>query len=163
MNKKMLRRIAAFLIALVIVAGTMLTAYAESSQYVPYESYTYWDDISGTGRKLVYNRPMYEVKDSYNAKDFGVEYITELVDVCTDKNGNIYLLDCGAAGVEAQIIVLDQEYNLIKVISSVTRGEEVLSFIGAQNVYVHSDSTLYLCDTENQRVLNFDIDGNYID
>ena len=163
MNKKMLRRIAAFLLALVIVAGTMLTAYAESSQYVPYESYTYWDDISGTGRKLVYNRPMYEVKDVYNANDFGLEKITELVDVCTDKNGNTYLLDCGASGVNAQIIILDQEYNLIKVITSVKRGEEELSFIGAQNLYVHGDSTLYLCDTENQRVINFDIEGNYID
>ncbi len=163
MNKKMLRRIVALVIAVIIVAGTMLTAFAESSQYAPYESYTYWDDISGTGRKLVYNRPMYEVKDVYNAKDFGVEKITELVDVCTDKQGNTYLLDCGSSSEQAQIIVLDDKYNLKKVITSVKRDEEELTFVGAQNIYVHSDTTLYLCDTENQRVLNFDIDGNYID
>ena len=163
MTKKLLRRIAVFVLALVIVAGTMLTAYAESSQYVPYESYTYWDDISGLGRKLVYNRPMYEVKDVFNAKDFKIAEITELIDVCTDRKGNVYLLDCGSNETAARIIILDSEYNLIKEISAVTKGEEKLTFTGAHNVYAHTDGTLYLCDTENARVINLDMDGNYID
>ena len=58
MTKSMLRRIAALIFAVIIVAGTMLTATAQTSQYVPYENYTYWEDITGVGRKLVYNRPM---------------------------------------------------------------------------------------------------------
>jgi hypothetical protein len=144
MTKKLLRRIAVFVLALVIVAGTMLTAYAESSQYVPYESYTYWDDISGAGSKLVYNRPMYETANVLNAKDIGVENITELVDVCTDKNGNIYLLDTGSTENTAKIILLDSEYKLIKEIDGVIRGEEKLTFTGAVNIYVHTDNTIYM-------------------
>lgn len=183
MTKKMLRRIVAFILALVIVAGTMLTAYAESSQYAPYESYTYWDDISGLGRKLVYNRPMYEVKEVYNAKSLGVGTITKLVDVCTDRSGNVYLLDTGSTEAGAKIIVLDSDYKLVKQIFAVTKNsadvvidagenteetlftedENILTFAGASNIYVHIDGTIYLCDTEKKRVLNFDIDGKYID
>ena len=51
MTKSMLRRIAALIFAVIIVAGTMLTATAQTSQYVPYENYTYWEDITGVGRK----------------------------------------------------------------------------------------------------------------
>lgn len=204
MTKKMLRRIIATALALIIVAGTMLTAYAETSQYVPFESYTYWDNISGAGRKLVHNRPMYEVEKVYNAKDLGVAPITELVDVCTDLDGNVYLLDTGSSEAPARIIVLDSEYKFVKEIVAVTKnggdvvnegvaaaaetakdGEDAeaaegdteeeekaeepagdpntLTFRGARNIYVHSDRTIYLCDTENKRVLNFDLSGNYID
>ena len=105
MTKKMLRRIVAVIFAMIIVAGTMLTAFADSSQYVSYESYTYWDNISGSGRKLVYNRPMFETKNVYSTSEIGTDpatgkvadgfSITELVDVCTDPDGNIYLLDYG--------------------------------------------------------------------
>ena len=59
MTKKIVRRLAAVLLAVLIVAGTMVTAFAETSQDVPYENYTYGEDITGAGRKLVYNRPMY--------------------------------------------------------------------------------------------------------
>ena len=209
MTKKMLRRIIATVLALIIVAGTMLTAYAETSQYVPFESYTYWDNISGSGRKLVYNRPMYEVESVYTAKDFGIGTLTELIDVCTDREGNIYLLDTGSSENPARIIVLDSNYTFIKEITAVTKngsdvvntpeeaaaaaavpvvaeepaedGSEegdaeadaeaqqpaedpnVIKFQGARSLYVHVDGTIYLCDTEHARVLNFDKDGNYID
>lgn len=205
MTKKMLRRIIVTILAMVIVAGTMLTAYAETSQYVPFESYTYWDNISGAGRKSVYNRPMYEVEDVYTAKDLGVGTITELVDVCTDRQGNIYLLDAGSADAPARIIILDPDYKFVKEINAVykngadvvTDSSEIaaaavrtvaenespvegetaeesetpakpadpntLTFRGPKNVYVHIDGTIYLCDTDNKRVLNFDINGQYID
>lgn len=187
MTKKMLRRIAAVLLAVFVLAGTMLTAFAETSQYVPYESYTYWDNITGAGRKLVYNRPMYETEDVLDASDIGIDSITELVDVCTDKDGNVYLLDTGSTEVNAKIVMLDADYKLIKELHAVykdtgaaeaapeegseTEGEpataaetrEELTFTGARNIYVHSDKTLYICDTENKRVLQCDLDGNYID
>lgn len=164
MTKKLLRRIAAVILTVILVAGTMLTAFAaESSQYVPYESYTYWDDITGSGRKLVYNRPMYETEIVLDAADMGVESIIELVDICTDNDGNIYLLDTGSNDSSAKIIILDANYKLVREIKAVSRGEEALVFTGASNIYVHTDKTLYICDTERARVLQCDLDGNYID
>ena len=163
MTKKVLRRLAAIVLAAIIVAGTMLTAFAETSQYVPYENYTYWEDIAGGQRKLVYNRPMYNVQSVISGTELGVEAITELTDVCIDKQGNVYLLDKGSPDASAKIIILDASYKYIKEISSVTKGEEALDFTGSSNIYVHTDGSIFICDTQQARVLKSDNDGNYID
>lgn len=47
-------------LSVAVLSGAVFTAAAESAQQVPYESYTYWEGISGSERKAVYNRPMYE-------------------------------------------------------------------------------------------------------
>ena len=167
MTKKVLRRMLAVLLAVMVVAGTMVTAFAETSQYVPYENYTYWEDITGSGRKLVYNRPMYNTQFVLSNSDIGIDAFIELVDVCTDKNENVYLLDKGSPDVSAKIVVLDASYKFVKEISKVYKEVdgtvEELDFTGAYNVYVHSDSTIYICDTEHSRVLKCDNDGRYID
>lgn len=174
MIKKMLTRIAVCAMAVLILAGSVLTAAAESSQYVPYESYTYWNSIMGTERKRVNNRSMIETEYVLDANSIGVDTITALNDVCTDKDGYVYLLDAGMEGVPAKIIVLDSNYKLFKQINCVY-GEEIIaegadtptreeiSFIGATNVYVHTDKTLYIADTQGRRVLHTDIDGNLLD
>ena len=172
MTKKVLRLIAAVLLSAIIVAGTMVTAFAETSQYVPYENYTYWEDITGSGRKLVYNRPMYNTQFVLSNVELGIEAFTELVDVCIDKNGNIYLLDTGSPDVSAKIVVLDANYKYVKQISKVykettaedgTVGTEELDFTGAYNIYVHTDGCIYICDTTHARVLKCDGEGRYID
>ncbi|MBQ1187119.1 MAG: YIP1 family protein [Clostridia bacterium] len=172
MTKKVLRLIAAVLLSAIIVAGTMVTAFAETSQYVPYENYTYWEDITGSGRKLVYNRPMYNTQFVLSNVELGIEAFTELVDVCTDKNENIYLLDTGSPDVSAKIVVLDANYKYVKQISKVykettaedgTVGTEELDFTGAYNIYVHTDGCIYICDTTHARVLKCDGEGRYID
>lgn len=174
MIKKMLTRIAVFAMAVLILAGSVLTVAAESSQYVPYESYTYWDSIMGSSRKKVYNRPMIETEYVLNANSIGVETITELNDVCTDKDGYIYLLDAGMEGVPAKIIILDSNYKLYKQIDYVygdfvaaegaeSPQREQISFIGASSIYVHTDKTLYISDTQGHRVLHTDLDGNLLD
>lgn len=169
MIKKMLRRIVAVVLAVIMLTAVVLPACAETSQYVPYESYTYWDDISGAARKLVYNRPMYETENVFDAKALGIPALTELVDVCVDIEGNVYLLDTGGEGIAARVIMLDPSYKFIKEFSTVygatkeDGSREEMSFSGASDVYVHTDKTVYICDTNNQRVLQCDLDGNYID
>lgn len=140
----------------VICSLLSVTAFAESSEYVPYENYTYWEDISGSGRKLVQNKPMYTVTTSYNAKTLGIKEFGELNDICV-ANGYIYLLDSNS-----RIVVLDTNYSYVKEIAKI-KGAEEFDYTGAQNVYVHSDNSIYICDTDNKRVLHADNDGNYID
>ena len=157
MKNKFFRRIVALTLAVIMLAGGMISVSAATTQYVPYESYTYWDDISGVGRKLVYNRQMYETTDVITHTTLGIEAFTNLVDVCTDNKGYTYLLDG-----ESRIVVLDENYGFVKEITSVI-GEEELSFVGAKNIFVHTDYTIYICDTENKRVLHCDADGNHLD
>ena len=156
MKNRIIKKIIALIMFTVIVCLLSVTAYAESSEYVPYENYTYWEDISGSGRKLVQNKPMYTAKTSYTAKTLGIEDFGELNDICV-ANGYIYLLDSNC-----RIVVLDSNYKYVKQITKI-KGNEEYDYTGAVNVYVHSDSTIYICDIDNKRVLHCDNDGNYID
>ncbi len=156
MKNRIFKRLFALIMIAVICCLLPITVFAESSEYVPYENYTYWEDISGNGRKLVQNKPMYSATTSYTAKTLGIESFGELCDVCV-ANGYIYLLDSNS-----RIVVLDTNYNYVKEIAQI-KGAEMYDYTGAQNVYVHTDGSIYICDTDNKRVLHCDNDGNYID
>lgn len=157
MSKRAIWRRILLLLLAVMNLGMGMTVSAESSQYVPYESYTYWSDISGSERKAVYNRPMYETARVLDAADIGTDPFTELRDVCVDDAGYVYLLDA-----DSRIVVLDEQYRLVNEITSV-RGEEEYQFTGASDIFVHKDGTLYISDTENKRVLHCDKNGTYME
>lgn len=157
MSKKMFRRIVLLFLTVAMCMGMGITAFAETSQYVPYESYTYWSDISGSGRKAVYNRPMYETERLLDASSMGVEAFEEVKDICVDDKEYVYLLD-----KESRIVILDEQYRFVNEITTVA-GEEDYKFVDANDIFVHRDGTIYISDTENRRVLHCDENGTYID
>lgn len=157
MIKKIFQHVIGLSLVVIIIAGMTMTASAENSQYVPYESYTYWSSISGSGRKAVYNRPMYETENVLDASTIGVEEFSELIDVCVDNNEFVYLLD-----KESRIVILNNKYQFVKEITNVT-GDESYEFVGANDIFVNTDGTIYISDTENKRVLHCDTNGTYID
>lgn len=157
MSKKMFQRILFLFLTVTMCAGRSITAVAATSQYVPYESYTYWSDISGSGRKAVCNRPMYETESVMDASTMGVEDFSEMKDICVDEKEYVYLLD-----KESRIVILDEQYHLVKEITAVI-GKENYEFTDANDIFVHRDGTIYISDTENGRVLHCDANGIYID
>ena len=157
MLKKTFRTFAAFLIIAAVLSSTFLTAFAGTETYVPFESYTYWNDITGAGRKIVYNRPMYDTKQVITAQSIGVDAFTEISDICTDGDGNMYILDS-----DSRIVVLSSDFRFLREITSV-KGDENYTFVGARNVFVGEDGKIFISDTENNRVLVCDGTGNYID
>ena len=156
MKRKIFSFVIMFICISVILCGHLVSA--KSSDYVPYEHYTYWNDITGGDRKSVYNRPMFDVKEQIDFVDLGIEAFTELTDVCTDKYGNIYLLDS-----QSRLVLLDHNYKYLREITQVISDEENYKFEKAASVYVHTDKTIFICDTQNQRVLHCDEKGNFID
>lgn len=164
MKNKSIRFFALFLLVTLLLCSP-LSAAAQSSREIPYESYTYWEGISEDSRKAVYNRPMYEVGNVISAADLGVKSFTKLNDICTDSKGFVYLLDDSA-----RIIVLDSNYNLVREIGVIPKKhedivdfEENYDYSGANSLYVHTDGTIYICDTENARVLHCNEFGNILD
>ena len=118
---KCFKLIIAFLIvtmlAFPVFSATASTAI--DSPELSYESYTYWQDYAGQEKKAVYCKPMYEPAFAIDYKYLGASSLTEINDVCTDKNGNVYILDSGA-GV---IYVLDKEYNYLSRIDVIKNSD----------------------------------------
>lgn len=154
MLKKTVRFLAVFLI-ITCLASVVLPVFAATQ--VPYESYTYWEGISEE-RKAVYSRPMYQTEMVLDAFTLGIEPLDTINDVFSDGK-NVFILD-----KLSRIIVLDKNYNLVKEIGAVKdKDGNEYKYNNAMSLYVHTDGTIFISDTDNARVLRIDIEGNIID
>ena len=129
--KHKLIKFTAVLCLLILLLSTGVSAS------VPYESYTHWSDV-GSDRKDVYNRAMYEPITALDAKSIGVEPFDEIKNIFVDGSDNVYILDA-----KSRIVILDKDLKLVNEIGLI--GEEVYN--DAESVYVHTDNTIYICDT----------------
>ncbi len=150
MIKRFLRSIFAIGLVLLLVVASSVVASAE----VPYDSYTYWSDV-GSENKAVYNRPMYSAEMSIDALSLGIEPLSKINDITVDSNGNLYVLDN-----KSRIIVLDNNYNFVQEIGLINEEE---SYDEAKSLYIATDNTIYICDTEGGRILHINPTGELID
>jgi len=141
--KHKLIKFTAILFALIILFSVGVSAS------VPYETYTHWSDV-GTDRKDVYNRAMYEPIMALEAKDIGVEPFDEIKNIFVDGTDNIYILDA-----KSRIVILNKDLKLIKEIGLI--GNE--AYNDAESLYVHTDNTIYICDTISKRILHISQQG----
>ncbi len=126
---------------------------AESDTEAPYQSYTYWDTFAGE-QKPAYGRAVYEPAFAIDAAYLGQETLGGLTDLCTDENGNVYILD----GARSDVYLLDPAYRLLRVLHGFTDGAQTVTFAEAQGIYVR-DNEIYLCDTKGGRILVADPEG----
>lgn len=149
MAKKTIKNIFTLFFAALFVILSVFTVSAE----VPYDSYTYWSDVSELD-KAVYNRPMYTAEFQIDMAELGVKDFQKINDITYDSNGNFYILDSNS-----KIIVLDKDYKLIKEIGAINGTE---TYIDAKGIYMAKDNTIYICDTEGHRILHIDSNGALI-
>lgn len=145
--KHKLIKFAAVLLALLTLLSVGVSAA------IPYESYTYWSNVSSE-RKDVYNRPMYEPLKALDADSIGTDSFNEIKNIFADTKGNIYILDS-----KSKIVVLDKNFKLKKEIGLI--GEE--AYDEAESIYVHTDNTIYICDTLSKRILHISEQGALIE
>ena len=132
---------------LAAVPAAAVSPEGESAE-IPYYTHNYVVSDSYSAQPV---NAVYSVETVLNSGKLGIEAFSELNDVCTDKNGDIYILD----GKGSRLIIIDgKSYtvkNEIKEIAmpdgSRTRFEE------AKGVYVHTDGKIYIADTKAGRVL----------
>ena len=160
--KKALKYTVVFLLILVL-SGLMLmpTVSAEEYESVPYDTYAYWTKNQGLDREAVQIRQIYEVAGHATGSDMGTTDFSEPTDVVTDSKGNIYILDSD----NARVVKLTPDLKLAPngIITSPQVGGETLDFTGAQGLYVaRRTDNLYVCDTDNNRVLIFDASGKFL-
>lgn len=146
-------RFCCVLLALICLFSAVSGVSAVTSNQVPFESYTYWQDI-GEDRKAVYSRPMYETAVVIDSVSLGIEPLTQINDICMG-NGKIYILDN-----TSRIIILDSNYKFSSEIKEIKSADgTVYNFSGAQSLYIHTDSTIFVCDTDHAQVLRINPDG----
>ena len=156
MRVKELKYIKRLLICLVTLIVIFCSGNVSAESQIPYDGYTYWIGTdSADSRKSVYTKAAYEVDTTVDAISLGIKKYDELSDFCVGDDGNIYILD----GAASRITVLDDNYKVIKEFESLNSNGEPLQFIGAQGIFV-KNGNIFVCDTENSRVLVSDFNGN---
>lgn len=70
----------------------------------------------------------------------------------------LYIVDSG----NNRIVVVDRFFELIRVIDKVYIDGEESTFLNPSDVYVDKEGEIYICDTDNNRVLHTDSDLNVI-
>ena len=140
-------------IVLVMVLSTAVSAAA------PYATYVY----SSNG--FVMESPDAYVPDvvvdgAYIGSDTQAKSvpISAARDITVGQDGKVYLSDA----TQNCIYVMDRYYKHIMTINSFVNEQGVRDgFSGVSGLYVN-DKYIYACDTDNSRIVMFDLDGNFI-
>lgn len=136
-----------FLIPVMLLSSFGVSAKNVTYDDIPYKNYTYWTE--GGNKRAVETKAVYEPLTAVSLSEFGDSGKMQLEYVCRDSKGNINVLDSG----NGAIYVFDSEYNYVCTVNSVDANGEKLSFTGAKGICYDDNDTLYISDTQNQRVI----------
>lgn len=153
--KQKLITFAALLLVLFLLVATVASAST------PYKTYTYSYDGEAMESPDAYKPTKFQISGTnMSTETVQVPYdgkVTRYSDLCSDKRGYVYIVDKGLN----QVIVLNPGYKAEFVIdrfdSDVRRDD---TFNAPTGIYV-SDDAIYVCDTDNSRIVVFDLDGTY--
>jgi len=146
----MKKAIVAILVMVLMLSSFGTVAYARQ----PDKAFTY----DHTGTEAVPSSNIYQVKLIVDESVMGTTKMSAPTDLFIDKQDRIFVLDGG----NCRVLVLDNTYKCIKVLEEFTYKEEKLTLAeGAQGLFFRDSSQmLYIADTENNRVLVTDLEGN---
>ncbi len=149
MKKKLIR------VAVIISCLTVLmSALAFTVSAASYQTFTY--NISGS--KLVSPdayTPTMRIDSSYMNLDVA---LSTPVDLFCGPNGDVYIVDSG----NNCVYVLDEYYKYKFTIKSFTNSSGISDILsGPQGGYA-TDKYIYVCDTDNSRIVLFDLNGQYV-
>lgn len=135
------------LVTVLVLSSTGIAAYAGQ----PDRTYTYEDS------EAVPSTNIYQVKTIVNEAVMGTTRMKEPSDLFVDNSDRVFILDQG----NCRVLVLNKDYTLFKELKEFTYGEETLTLAeGARGLfYRETNSSLYIADTENNRVIVTDLDG----
>ena len=145
------------LVRIFVFAFICVTLFASVAGAVtPYATYTY--SINGE----VLKSPDAYVPDAIIDSAFmGMEEgrdLTDVRDICVDDKQNIYIVEAGLN----RIVALDRYYKLrFEIDEFVNENGIPDKFNGPQGVFV-SPEYIYVCDSNNSRVVLFDLNGEYV-
>ncbi len=142
-----------------VMLASALTVGASASS--AYQTYTY--SIDG---EALYSPDAYSANKSVDSTAMGLatELASDASDLVVDEDENVYIADTS----NNRIVVLDRYYNFKFDISGFTNAqgiEDVLA--GPKGVFVtkrdgNKEKTIWVCDTDKNRLVQFDHEGNFL-
>ena len=146
----MSKRITCLLLVLVLVLTSAgMIAYARQ----PDRTFTYEED------EAVPSTNIYQATKIIDANSMGTStLLKEPSDIFVDDKDYVYILDAG----NCRVLILDENYKLVKELKEFKYGEKVLTLKeNAKGLFYRENTeTLYICDTDNDRIIVCDLDGN---
>ena len=136
---------------LIMIASCLTVGIGASSAY---QTYTY-----AIGGYALYSPDAYTADSQIiDSQYMGLDVaLNNPGDLLTDKAGNVYIADTG----NHRIICLDRYYKLKFIISDFVNGQGVSDDLTSpQGLYVSKDR-IWVCDTGAQRIVVFDLEGNF--
>ena len=147
-------------VILLTLAAIMLIGTVVSSAYEPYQTYTYSIDGIPLESPHAYTPSV----ETYGSEEMGLDKILKgVTDVVADAEGNLYLADSG----NNRIVILNKtDFKATGIIETyVDEYGRTQTFNSPEGIYVTGDNMadedakgiLYVCDTNNKRVVVFDL------
>ncbi len=145
MRKKLICLILALVLALSSSAVAVFAAQ-------PDRTYTYEESTP------VPSTNAYQVKIVVDEAVMGTTRMNNPRDIFVDNEDRIFILDSG----NCRILILDKSYKCIKELKDFRYNEETITLAeGAEGLfYREANQLLYIADTNNNRILVVDLDGN---
>ena len=139
---------------LITLSLCLLMLLPLTASAAPYKTYTYSID----GNQLL-SPDAYSPVMQIDSKYMGLpETLNSADDIVVDSKNNVYIADSGNNCIYA----LDENYKFRFKIKSFTNSEGIPdSLAGCKGCFV-TDKYIYVADTNNNRVVLFDLDGKYV-
>ncbi len=140
-----------FSLLLIVMTAVMLATTVNAAAYTTY-TYSYDGFALKSPDAYVPDR----VVDS-NYMGLTVP-IDEPRDLEVDKNGNVYIVDAQ----NQRVVVTDRYYKVKFEIQNFLNEHGVWDSFNSPSGVAITDQYIYVCDTNNNRIVMFDLDGNYV-
>ncbi len=156
-----------FIIPAAIVISLLISTRAYASSMIPYTTFTYdKDGWASDGPNA------YEPVREYDGRTLGITSLADASDLFVDKRNRIYIADTG----NSRVVILDDNFNKIidfaMFINPELIGKEMSDgsvnefgidkLNGVTGLFVTDDNRLFVADTQNSRIVEFDEDYNYV-
>lgn len=139
------------ILLLVLVLTFVLAPIASAVE--PYSTYTYGKDRKPRTSPTAYT-PVMNVDSAYIGLETAID---DPRDLFVDPDGNVYIVDAA----NNRVVVTDENYKLKFTVETFINDQGIPdSFTNPSGVFAN-DKEIYVCDTDANRIVVFDREGNF--